>query len=102
MPTYKITVLKKMYNRDLVDEYSLPHANQTPCTRFEEGQEFVLNGIGRPAGFCDWAWNDIHKVYVALAHGGSFAPWMRDGNTNVVCCTDGLKPVVFKLERIED
>lgn len=102
MPTYKITVLRKMYNRDLVDEYSLPDSNQTPCTRFAEGQEFILNGVERPADFCDWAWNDVHKVLLTLKKGGSFAPWMQDGNTIVACCTDGLKPVVFELKRIED
>jgi uncharacterized repeat protein (TIGR04076 family) len=52
--------------------------------------------------FCDWAWNDIHKVLLTLRKQGNFAPWMKDGNTIIACCTDGLKPVVFKVERIEE
>jgi len=27
--------------------------------------------------------------------------WMKKDGTNIVCCTDGMSPVVFKLERIE-
>ena len=27
--------------------------------------------------------------------------WMKADNTFISCCTDGIKPVVFKLERIE-
>ena len=99
-PTYKITVLKKMYNQDVVEEYSLPGYNTSPCTRFDEGQEFVVNGNERPQNFCDWAWNDIHKVLLTLKKKGDFGPWMKDGNTIIACCTDGLKPVVFKLERV--
>jgi uncharacterized repeat protein (TIGR04076 family) len=102
MSTYKITVLKRMYNQDIVNEYSLPGYNTSPCTRFVEGQEFVLNGNQRPQNFRDWAWNDIHKVLLTLRKQGNFAPWMKDGNTIIACCTDGLKPVVFKVERIEE
>jgi len=31
--------------------------------------------------------------------GGDF-PWMRQRGTMITCCTDGLRPVVFKLERV--
>jgi uncharacterized repeat protein (TIGR04076 family) len=34
--------------------------------------------------------------------GADFGPWMKDGNMFIACCTDGIKPVVFKLERFED
>jgi uncharacterized repeat protein (TIGR04076 family) len=30
-----------------------------------------------------------------------FGTWMQDPKTFISCCTDGIKPVVFKLERIE-
>jgi uncharacterized repeat protein (TIGR04076 family) len=28
-------------------------------------------------------------------------PWMKDEKTFIACCTDGVKPVILKLERIE-
>ena len=101
MPACKITVLKTMFNQDLADEYRRPELHQGPCPHYTEGQEFTVQHFGeRPEDFfCDWAWNDIHKVLMAVMLGGDFSPWMKDGNTFITCCTDGIKPVVFKLER---
>ncbi|HHX99854.1 MAG TPA: TIGR04076 family protein [Methanothermobacter sp.] len=27
---------------------------------------------------------------------------MKDDKTMIACCTDGIRPVVFKLEKLED
>ena len=27
--------------------------------------------------------------------------WMRDENTMIACCNDGIRPVIFKIERID-
>ena len=101
MPPCKITVLKLMYNADLAGAYRRPEIHKGPCPFFSEGQEFVVQHLGeRPADFpCDWAWNDIHKILFAMQLGGKFSNWMVDENTFIACCTDGIKPVVFKLER---
>jgi len=40
MAKYKITVVKRMVNQDLVDEYG--QGVVVPCDRFTDGQEFVL------------------------------------------------------------
>jgi uncharacterized repeat protein (TIGR04076 family) len=29
-----------------------------------------------------------------------FPAWMKDPNLFITCCTDGVKPVVFKVERL--
>ena len=97
----KITVLKRIVHQDLVDAYMEPGAATLPCPHFVEGQEFVVQDQPGP-DFCDAAWNDIYKAYVALMQGGSFAPWMKDDHTMIVCCSDGIRPVVFKLERMDD
>ncbi len=104
MPTCKITVLKTMFNQDLAEEYRRPDIHDGPCPYYSEGQEFIVKHLGeRPEDFfCDWAWNDIHKIFMALMTNGDFSPWMKDGNRFIACCTDGIKPVVFKLERIDD
>ena len=72
----------------------------------QEGQEFVTN-FAKPLGFCDWAWNDIHQYVAVLLAEGNFAGslfdgWMKDEKTMIACCTDGIRPVIFKLERIAD
>jgi uncharacterized repeat protein (TIGR04076 family) len=73
---------------------------QTICPRFTEGQEFIVeNHPGEE--FCDWAWKDIHKAYTALMSGGSY-PDAQDENTIIVRCRDIVRPVFFKLERLDN
>lgn len=101
MAGFKITVLRKMANHDLVDEYCQPDVD-VPCPHFDDGQEFLIDDHQMPEGFCVWAWNDIRKVYLTLRFGGSFDGWMKEENTIIACCSDGLRPVVFEVQRIDD
>ena len=101
-PTVRITVLKTLFHEDLADEYRRPDVHYGPCPFFTAGQEFTVNYLAeRPEGFaCDWAWDDIHKILFALMVGGSFGTWMNDPKVFITCCTDGVKPVIFKVERL--
>jgi uncharacterized repeat protein (TIGR04076 family) len=101
-PTCKITVLKTLYHEDLAKEYRRPDVHQGPCPFFSEGQEFIVKYLAeRPKDFaCDWAWNDIQKILLTLMLRGNFGTWMVDENNFIACCTDGIKPVVFKIERL--
>lgn len=101
MATCKITVLKRLYDEELAEAYRRCDIHQGPCPYYEEGQEFVVRYLGeRPADFyCDWAWNDIYKFILVMMTGGDFGPWMQDKDTFIACCTDGIKPVIFRLER---
>jgi uncharacterized repeat protein (TIGR04076 family) len=100
----KITVVKTLETGDLFDEHA--SAGVTPvCTGVNAGQVFVSKGetLRMPEGFCSWAWADIQwadiqRDVVHLALGGDF-PWMKQRGTTLTCCTDGLRPVIFKLER---
>jgi len=98
----KITVLKTMNNQDLAEEYRREDIHQGPCPFFNVGDEFVVKMISdKPEDFpCGWAWDDIHKLVMTMMLEGDFSPWMKDGDTFITCCTDGIKPVVFKLERM--
>jgi uncharacterized repeat protein (TIGR04076 family) len=95
----KITVLKRMCNEDLgVLRVS---GSVSPCGVFADGQAFIIDRWDEaPEGFCHWAWSDIHKEIMLIMGGGS-NPAMRDEGTVVACCSDGFKPVVFKIERVE-
>ena len=101
MAKVKITVIRRMANQELVDAFC--EADVTvPCPHFTEGQEFIVEGVNQPEGFCGAAWHDIHKSYMVIKQGGSFQGWMRDDDTIVACCSDGLRPVVFEVKRISD
>ncbi len=100
MAKAKITVLKRMVNPDLINEY-LGGEGMGPCGLFEDGQVFIQEDWKPPDGFCQWAWSDIHKEIILIRRGGDQGGPMPKG-TAIACCTDGFKPVVFKIERIED
>ena len=95
----KITILKKLSSRDIFGD-SPPMGQATEaCRQFDVGQEFIVGEDGgMPEGFCHWAWNDIYKVVTTLMYGGSFSG--KKDTSIVRCCTDGLRPVIFKLERV--
>ncbi len=102
----KITVLKRTINRDLIEQY-LDDAYQesTPCEVLRDGQEFILEGFEAvttvPEGFCDWAWADIRDDILAVA-GGADRPGMKQRGTVITGCSDWFRPVIFKIERLED
>lgn len=87
----RITVLKRTFNEDFYNEY--PYGKPTACDRFEEGQVFETTSVwDPPAGFCLWAWSEFRFTIHGI-HAGNPGPM-------VCCCTDGLRPVFFKFERI--
>lgn len=52
-----------------------------------------------PNEFCGGAWDDIYKAIQVLRFHGNFQ-WFDEAGVSVSCCTDGLRPVVFKIERV--
>ena len=90
----KITVLKRLLHEDLLAEYA--DSMWTPCERFREGEEFIARGVNMPEGFCSWAWADIQKYVMTLSRGGNFVG-IKPG-IHIASCTDGFRPVIFKLE----
>jgi uncharacterized repeat protein (TIGR04076 family) len=88
----KITVLKRTLNGEWNKEFR--NGQMTLCNRFQDGQEFNIDSPWtKPEGFCEWAWADI-RTYIHLVETGKF-------ETFVCCCTDGFRPVFFKIERIK-
>lgn len=102
----KITVLRKTYFEDLAQEY-LSDSQVGPCSIFEEGQEFTVdkkNYLSMLDGrFCSEAWSAIsHYVYAALQGGSPMHGWINDEKVMIACCNDGTRPVIFKIERLEE
>lgn len=104
MAEVKITVIKKMTTKDVYGKdfpVSLAESFVQDCPRFSVGAEFVVKEDGAcPPGFCGWAFADIQRDITHLRFGGSY-PWCQDKKVAISCCTDGLRPVFFKLQRIE-
>jgi len=92
----KITVLGTTENPEIFGEYAAEGVKPR-CPLMEEGREFISEAMRMPEGFCSWAWADIQRDVAHLTMGGSF-PWMKEPGTMISCCTDGLRPVVFRLE----
>ncbi len=102
MSTCKITVIKRMAYHDLAEEYMRDASKFGACNLFREGQEFIVNDPFRlPEGFCEWAWGDI-RHHILMVSGGADMAWMKPRNTLIAGCTDWFRPVLFKIERIDD
>lgn len=102
----KITVLKKELYQDLQEKY-LADPKSGKCPFFEEGQEFIVGGEDffrmLNGKFCSEAWDSISRyVYSALQGGSIMSGWTNDEKMMITCCNDGTRPVIFKLERIDE
>lgn len=104
MAKVQITVLERTFNREIAEAFGSDGFKRGrgfgPCPNFRDGQTFVLDGLGKPDRFCSSAWADIHGIVRTVAFGGEQAS-VRTHNAAIACCTDGMKPVVFKLELVD-
>jgi len=115
MSKIKITVVKTSNTNEMFGKNPPANINKemlTPqCHVFKVGQEFIVDTSqdappsqsweNCPPGFCPWAFADIQRDITHILFGGSY-PWIKDKGVVISCCTDGLRPVIFKIERIRD
>ena len=100
MRRVKITVLKTTLDTELAGQYGMPGLG--PCPMHQAGQTFFAD-YAKPDGLCDEAWKAIYQYVFALAHGAEsglfyYGDWIDKPGVAIVCCNDGLRPVIFKLE----
>ena len=103
MHKVRITVLKTTLDKELADEYGVEGIG--PCPMLREGQEFLAD-YAKPDGLCDEAWKAMYQYVFALAHMGEdelfyYKDWIRKPGVAICSCNDGLRPVIFKLERTD-
>ena len=95
----KITVLRRFKPGEVFGKPPVKGPPLDACGVYKDEQVFYVEADGRmPEGFCGWAWDDIYKVVQTLRFHGNFQ-WFDELGVSVNCCTDGLRPVVFKIER---
>lgn len=101
MAKVKIKVLKTTCFKDLAMAYGHDE-NYASCPVLKVGDEFITNdpfGNAMPDGFCHMAWQSLFMPVSVLAGGGKV---LGIDEKHIVCCNDGLRPVVFELSRMEE
>jgi uncharacterized repeat protein (TIGR04076 family) len=94
----KITVLKRLDPTEVFQDAPVKAKYTGPCPGYKEGQVFHVD-TSMPPDFCPHAWNAIFPMILTLKFGGNFLKWYDEPGVAVGCCPDGLRPVIFKLER---
>lgn len=102
----RITVLRKTLHKDLQEAY-LADPKSGVCPFFQEGQvfELTMDDFFRTmhGKFCAEAWDCISRyVYAALQGGSIMRGWTKKENVMIASCNDGTRPVIFKIERIDE
>jgi len=102
-PRIKITVERKVDVRDLWGDDHPATVDDFPpvCPFYNVGDEFIIDQVKLPEGFCVSAFSDLYRYIFALRTGSNFS-WMKKEGEVLACCTDAFRPVVFKIERIEE
>ena len=102
MAKIKVTVIKKFNPKDVFGhEIKSPKGEIIPtCYIFEEGEEFIVEDLEKPEKFCGLGWKTVVKD-IEILDSGEDVFWCPPGII-YTCCTDGARPVCFKLERISE
>ncbi|MBR1761630.1 MAG: TIGR04076 family protein [Schwartzia sp.] len=101
MKKVRITVMRKVCHRDLIDAYENPIEH---ACEMEEGQSFTANGWRRPEGLCESAWDILSPFVMALSHGAAdfYDGWMKNKKSAMLSCNDGFRPVSFLVEAMDE
>lgn len=123
----KVTVLETKLYPELQARYCAdPQAGPCPC--YSAGDEFLFARYGSEDDFwhmgldtlrrtgeapatraggpkmphCSEAWDAVSRyVYAGLQGGAIMRGWMADERVMITCCSDGTRPVIFKIERLD-
>ena len=99
----KITVVKQFEPKDIIGEDFIRESGK-PITKcyMKENREFFVKETGdMPDDFCHHAWYGIYKNVEFLRYGGKHEDWTGE-DTIYGVCPDGIRPVIFRIERIKE
>ncbi|MCE7742722.1 MAG: TIGR04076 family protein [Candidatus Heimdallarchaeota archaeon] len=101
MSQVKLTVIKKFSPKDILgEEFIRSDGRPIPICWLNMGEEFIVDETGNmPENFCHHAWFGLYKNVQILKNGGNFSDWTGE-NMIYTACPDGIRPVIFKVERI--
>lgn len=100
MKDVKITAVRKVEHKDLIDAYENPIEHACDV---QVGDVFVSRGGEMPEGMCESAWGSVKQFVLELANGGGnfYDGWMKNPHSAMISCNDGFRPVSFYIETIE-
>lgn len=100
MKDVKITAVRKVEHKDLIDAYENPIEHACDV---QVGDVFVSRGGEMPEGMCESAWGSVKQFVLELANGGGnfYDGWMKNPHSAMISCNDGFRPVSFNIETIE-
>lgn len=95
----KITVEKVFKPEDVFTVSPFPEMTLGPCEKHQEGQVFYYTQAeGISPGFCSSAWASVFPFILVLIYGGDFHSFYKQSGVGVFACSDGLRPVIFRIE----
>ena len=122
----RLTVIDKKVYPELQAAYCAdPNVGPCPCyhvgdtflfARYGAADDFWHGGLrtlcqtaqtadgtaGGEVPHCSEAWDAISRyIYAGLQGGSLMRGWMREENTMIACCSDGTRPVLFRIERLD-
>jgi len=101
----RITCVKKALFPEFLGELDMTIADNDQfgeCPKFYVGQEFILKDIDdMPKDFCPWAWGDIQRDVAMIQFGAIPEPIMKNPHSMYSSCAEGLRPVIFRIEKID-
>ena len=89
-----------VFERDGANDH-FRHCGQNTLEKTAADPDTVAGGPKAP--HCSEAWDAISRyIYAGLQGGSIMRGWMRRENEMIACCNDGARPVVFKIERLDE
>ena len=101
MKKCKITVMRMVCHKDLMEKYENPIEH---ACEMKVGQIFITNGWEKPEGMCESAWNSLSPFVMTLSHGGEnlYNGWIKFAKSAMISCNDGFRPVSFLIEALDE
>jgi len=97
----KITVIKRFSPEEVFGHEVLKEGKPIPRCSYEVGEEFIVNDhLNKPEMFCGQAWQDLYNTLMIYYYGGDYN-YPRPSVTYQPC-GDGIRPVIFKIEKIDE
>ena len=98
-PIYHVGAVYEVY-RDEENDHFWHGGLDTLVKTSAENPDEVAGGPKIP--HCSEAWDAISRyIYTGLQGGSIMRGWMARENEMICCCSDGTRPVIFKVERVD-
>ncbi len=97
----KITVIKTFTPEEVFGHEILRDGKAIQACSYKVGEEFIVdNHLDRPKDFCGQAWQDLYTTLMTYYYGGDYN--YPELGVTYQPCGDGIRPVIFKIEKMSE